>query len=87
MRIARLLVVGILLRHTVVGALPGPVGSELQVNTYTTGDQRHPAVAGDAAGNFVVVWDSVADGDSLGVFGQRYDSSGLPVGSWRLPGR
>src|SRR6185503_19016279 len=35
-----------------------PQGGEFQVNTYTTGGQRRPVVASDAAGNFVVVWHS-----------------------------
>ncbi len=58
-----------------------PLGSEFQVNTYTTGDQRVPAVALDAAGNFVVVWHSPQDGSFEGVFGQRFDSNGTPVGT------
>jgi uncharacterized membrane protein len=33
-------------------------GAEFQVNTYTTDHQTSPAVAADAAGNFVVVWES-----------------------------
>jgi hypothetical protein len=57
-------------------------GSEFQANTYTTADQTYPAVAMDAVGNFVVVWQSVGqDGDMLGVFGQRYDAGGTPRGS------
>ncbi len=58
-----------------------PLGGEFQVNTYTTGDQHAPAVALDAAGNFVVVWHSPQDGNSDGVFGQRFDSSGALVGT------
>jgi hypothetical protein len=59
-----------------------PVGAEFQVNSYTTGSQRRPAVASDANGNFVVVWSSNGqDGSSDGVFGQRFNSSGLPQGS------
>jgi hypothetical protein len=59
-----------------------PRGSEFQVNTYTTGDQGAPAVAVDAAGNFVVVWHSFEQDDSVGtgVFGQRYDAAGGPRG-------
>jgi hypothetical protein len=57
-----------------------PVGPEFRVNTYTTGYQRHPSVAADPSGNFVVVWDSEQDGSYNGVFGQRYSSSGAPVG-------
>ena len=35
-----------------------PLGGEFQVNTVTTGYQESPAVASDAIGNFVVVWES-----------------------------
>jgi hypothetical protein len=58
-----------------------PLGSEFQVNTYTTGHQTRPAAAADGSGNFVVVWDSsIQDSLEPGVFGQRYDSAGLPLG-------
>ena len=57
-----------------------PLGLEFRVNTFTTNNQRGPSVASDTAGNFVVVWTSGQDGSSLGVFGQRYDSSGAPLG-------
>ena len=36
------------------------VGSEFQVNTYTTGTQDTPSVAADASGNFVMVWREMA---------------------------
>src|SRR5206468_323747 len=56
-------------------------GPEFQVNTFTTGSQRRPAVAADAAGNFVVVWVSQdQDGSGDGVFARRYDRTGIPVG-------
>lgn len=59
-----------------------PVGPEFQVNSYTTSYQRSPAVAADGSGNFVVVWESAAqDGSTSGVFGQRFDSAGIPQGS------
>jgi hypothetical protein len=52
------------------------------VNTYTTGYQTNPAVAYDASGNFVVVWESRdQDGDGHGVFGQRFDSAGTAQGN------
>jgi hypothetical protein len=64
-----------------------PVGPEFRANTYTTGHQggppfleADPSVASDAAGNFVVIWPSGQDGSGLGVFGQRYASSGTPLG-------
>jgi hypothetical protein len=66
-------------RYTSAGTA---VGSEFQVNTYTTGTQYFPVVATDADGDFVVVWMSQGqDGSSYGIFGQRYTSAGVPVGS------
>jgi hypothetical protein len=57
------------------------LGSEFRVSTYTTDGQMYPAVTTDSAGNFVVAWHSFAqDGSGSGIFGQRYSSSGLPVG-------
>ena len=59
---------------------PMPLGPEFRVNTYTTGAQRFPSVASDSAGNFVVVWQSFEDGSYYGVFGQRFASTGAPLG-------
>jgi len=48
------------------------VGSEFQVNSYTTLEQQNPAVVADGAGNFVVAWEStLQDGSGYGVFGKR----------------
>jgi hypothetical protein len=59
-----------------------PLGSEFQVNTYTTGYQSQTVVASDASGNFVVVWMSTGeDGSGSGIFGQRFDVSGTAAGS------
>jgi hypothetical protein len=59
-----------------------PLGSEFQVNSHTTGSQRDPAVAVEASGGFVVVWTSIDwDGSYGDVFGQRFDSEGLPTGT------
>jgi hypothetical protein len=61
---------------------PGPEGLEFQVNTYTTDLQSNPAVASDASGNFVVVWQSrYQDGSEEGIVGQRFAASGARVGS------
>jgi len=58
-----------------------PQGADFQVNTYTTNAQYAPSVAADAVGNFVVVWDSLSqDGSGYGVFGQRFNASGIRVG-------
>lgn len=59
-----------------------PVGSEFQVNTHTNGFQDLSSVAGLTDGGFVVVWESDSqDGSSWGIYGQRYDNTGTPVGS------
>ncbi len=57
------------------------VGGEFQINTYTTSYQNRPSVAVDADGDAMVTWDSWQDGDGWGVYGQRYDSAGVKVGS------
>ena len=58
-----------------------PLGGEFQVNTYTTYSQAGPSVASDASGNFVVAWQSnTQDGNRYGIFGQRYDGGGNPLG-------
>jgi hypothetical protein len=50
-----------------------PLGDEFRVNTFTTSSQERAAVAAVAEGDFVVAWHGHAqDGDSTGVFGQRY---------------
>ena len=55
--------------------------AEYLVNTQTTYNQTDPAVAMDLAGNFVVVWSSYRqDGDSGGVFGQRFDNNCRQIG-------
>ncbi|NGX62500.1 MAG: hypothetical protein K940chlam9_01999, partial [Chlamydiae bacterium] len=57
------------------------VGSEFQINTYTTSNQYTPSVTSLNDGGFVVTWNSDGqDGDSLGIYGQRYDSSGVKSG-------
>jgi hypothetical protein len=75
---------GVFLRR--VAASGTPLGTDVQVNTFTRGPQRRPRVAADAAGDFVVVWMSgqyfgaTQDGDGTGVFAQRYAAGGVPLG-------
>ena len=66
-------------RYAGSGAALGP---EFRVNSFTTGDQgRYLSVAsGSAGGGFVVVWTS-QDGSDDGIFAQRYDAAGVPLGS------
>jgi len=70
---------------TVAWSQKVPVGPEFQVNTITTGYQgifHGPAIASDAAGNFVVVWNNYRGyGGAPIISGQRFDSAGAPTGA------
>jgi len=57
------------------------IGSEFQVNTHTSSDQKNAAIAMNSAGEFVVVWSSYSqDGSSNGIFGRRFDPNCNPLG-------
>ncbi|HVT18959.1 MAG TPA: hypothetical protein VHQ90_22585 [Thermoanaerobaculia bacterium] len=51
------------------------IGPTFVVNQKTAGDQKNPAIFHDAAGSFVIVWESTAQG-AIGVFGRRYATNG-----------
>jgi hypothetical protein len=56
-----------------------PLGVEFLVNTETSDDQTNPTVAIGVGANFVVAWESLdQDGDSYGVYAQRFNSVGEP---------
>jgi hypothetical protein len=56
--------------------------NEFQVNTHTASNQRHARVAMDQAGNFVIIWASSGqDGSGYGIYAQRYNASGTPLGA------
>ncbi len=61
-----------------------PEGGQFQVNSFEPGFQTSPAVAADAQGSFVVVWESnFADGTDTSensIQAQRFDANGAPVG-------
>jgi hypothetical protein len=63
-------------------AAGAPQGGEFRVNSYTTAGQSHPGVAVGPTGDFVVVWQSYGDqdGNGGGIFGQRFDAAGEPLG-------
>ncbi len=62
---------------------PLPVGGFFQINTYTTGFQQWAAPAMTPAGDFVVVWEETygQDGDTAGIFGQRFAGGGAALGA------
>ena len=57
------------------------LGAEFRVNTNTAGDQFHPTVATDAAGNFVVAWHGATLADPSGIVAQRHDAAGVRLGT------
>jgi uncharacterized protein (DUF2147 family) len=60
-----------------VGFSTSLILGEFKVNTYTTNSQTNPSVAMDSAGDFVAAWQSTGqDGDSSGIYAQRYNASG-----------
>ena len=54
-----------------------PQGAEFRVNTNAAGDPYAPDVAVDAAGNFVIAWDTIG----ADIYIQRYSAAGSPLGS------
>jgi hypothetical protein len=58
-----------------------PLGGAFLVTSHTTGVQNFADVAMADNGDFVVVWiDHSRDGDSLGIFAQRFDAQGTLLG-------
>ena len=63
-------------RYDAAGAA---VGGEIQISDPASDAQFAPAVATDAAGGFVVVWQRAVAYTSS-VVGRRFDSGGMPIG-------
>ncbi len=59
-----------------------PLGAEFLVNSTVTNSQHEPSVTGLADGGFVITWRSDGqDGDQGGIYGQRYNASGILLGT------
>ncbi|HWI81867.1 calcium-binding protein [Ramlibacter sp.] len=58
-----------------------PAGAPIEVNATTAGNQFQPSVTALADGGWLVTWTSYQDGSSNGVYAQRFDGSGAPVGA------
>ena len=57
-------------------------GGEFHVSSYAYDSQQEPKVTSLPDGGFMVVWNSSGqDGDSWGVYGQRFDATGDAVGT------
>jgi hypothetical protein len=62
------------------------LGKETRINTYATGDQDGVVITALSDGGWVAAWDSNGqDGDSYGVYQQRYDADGQVYGSNHAP--
>jgi len=56
--------------------------TEFQINSHTSDSQEKPAITYLSDGGFVVVWKSRSqDGDTWGIYGQRYNSLGNKEGT------
>jgi hypothetical protein len=65
-------------RFTATGV---PQGGPFQVNTYIQGNAEYPAVARDAAGDFVVTWAANGEnGNGWGVYARRFSATGAAEG-------
>lgn len=54
-------------------------GSEFQVNTTTTNNQRAPSIDVAEDGDFIITWMSFGqDGDKDGIYARRYQADGTP---------
>jgi len=61
-------------------AVGGTVGSEFQVNTYTTLGQTNPHATFTQGGEFVITWQSLLqDGSGFGVYAHRYGANGAVI--------
>ena len=66
-------------RYTAAGVADG---GEFRINTFTNSTQFFPSVTALNGGGFLVTWSSIGqDGDSYGVYGQRYDAAGVADGA------
>ena len=54
-----------------------PIGPEIPVNAFTTGNQRLATAGMDRSGNFVVAWESDAPDNRVVL--RRFDADGLPL--------
>jgi hypothetical protein len=72
---------GVFARRYLYSGEPAGFLPEFRVNSTTTGNQFAASVARDAAGDFVIVWESAPhSGCCAQVMGQRYDLFGTPQG-------
>ena len=59
-----------------------PAGDQFTVNQVSDGQHRKPAVAMNASGRFVVVWEDDQDGNGhFQILGRLFDASGAPSGN------
>ena len=63
-----------------------PIGGEFLVNTETASHQLLPSISANGAGRFAIAWNSYSqDGDSYGVYAQRYNPGGsIDGGEFRV---
>jgi hypothetical protein len=80
--VAAVLALALLAASPAPAQAPIKQGDEFRVNAFTSNNQYNPAISASASGDFVVTWtDNGHDGYLRGIFGQRFSSSGMRVGT------
>jgi len=65
-----------------LSAVGDKIGSEFQVNSYTSGYQQKPSIAPLFGGGFVICWESwFQDGSGSGIYGQLFSKNAEKMGS------
>jgi hypothetical protein len=64
-------------RFSADGSADSP--ADVRVNVITAGSQSRPSVAMDAAGSYVIAWESDAQGNE-GIYARRFAADGTPLG-------
>jgi len=65
-----------------IDAIGSPLGTETKVDSSPTFSDLRPALATLAGGGHVAVWASSGqDGSSYGIYAQRHDANGVPLGA------
>jgi hypothetical protein len=65
-------------------AAGNPLGTDFQVNEFTSGDQLYPTAAINAPGDFVITWSSQQqDGSGWGIYGRSYTDA-VPGREYRV---
>ena len=62
--------------------MPTKIGTEFQINTFTSNNQGYPVTLGLSNGNLLVVWQSsYQDSSQQGIYAQLFQADGTKINS------